>query len=387
VLYSGLYSHVNGMYGLAHDVHNQSLLDWVVTLPKLMSAAGYATALVGKKHIRPDEALPYDAELVPERPGVRDVAAMAAATGRFMPTQATKPFFITVGFSDPHRAEENFGNTRAWPDVPRITYNPAEVRIPAHLPDLPAVREDLAQYYESVSRLDRGVGLLLSELKAAGREEDTLVIFLSDNGRAFPGAKTTLYDEGIHLPLIIRAPQATPGIRSEAMASWVDIAPTILDFAQAPGPAAYPLHGRSLLPILAQARPPGWDSIFAAHCFHEINQYYPMRLLRTSRHAYILNLAHELTFPIAGDVASSPSWQAIEKSGAKLGKRSLNAYPRRPAEELYDVVLDPDQLTNLAGSAHYYDTLKETRARLREWRVATRDPWLQGQTSPFEHSH
>jgi N-sulfoglucosamine sulfohydrolase len=72
VLYTGLFSHSNGMYGLAHDVHNQSLLEWVVTLPKLMSAAGYATALVGKKHIRPETALPYDAELVPERPGVRD---------------------------------------------------------------------------------------------------------------------------------------------------------------------------------------------------------------------------------------------------------------------------------------------------------------------------
>jgi N-sulfoglucosamine sulfohydrolase len=386
VLYTGLYSHANGMYGLAHDVHNQSLFDWVVTLPRLMSAAGYATALVGKKHVRPDSALPYDAELVPERPGIRDVASMAVATGKFMRAQATRPFFITVGFSDPHRAEENFGNTRAWPDVPRTTYDPADVQIPSHLPDLPAVREDLAQYYESVSRLDRGVGLLLSELKTAGRENDTLVIFLSDNGRAFAGAKTTLYDEGIHLPLIIRAPHATPGARSEAMASWVDITPTILDFAGA-GPVSYKLHGRSLLPVLGQTRPPGWDRIFASHCFHEINQYYPMRAMRTSRHAYILNLAHELRYPIAGDVASSPSWKAIQASGAKLGKRPLEAYLRRPAEELYDVVVDPDQITNLAGSADHRDTLKQMRADLREWRAATKDPWLQGQTSPFEHSH
>ncbi|MDB6088761.1 MAG: hypothetical protein JWN85_1545 [Gammaproteobacteria bacterium] len=386
VLYSGLYSHANGMYGLAHDVHNQSLLDWVVTLPRLMSEAGYATALVGKKHVRPDRALLYDVELVPEKAGIRDVAAMAAAAGQFMRGQGGKPCFITVGFSDPHRAEENFGNTRAWPGVPRMTYDPAEVKIPAHLPDLPAVREDLAQYYESVSRMDHGVGLLLSELKAAGREDDTLVIFVSDNGRAFPGAKTTLYDEGIHLPLIIRAPHATPGVRSEAMVSWVDISPTILDFAQAEAPAAYKLHGRSLLPVLTQARPSGWDRIFAAHCFHEINQYYPMRLMRTSRYAYLANLAHELPFPIAGDVASSPSWKAIEASGAKLGKRPLVRYLRRPAEELYDVVQDPDQLTNLAGSPHHAVTLSEMRAKLREWRVATRDPWLQGQTSPFEHS-
>ena len=387
VLYTGLFSHSNGMYGLAHDVHNQSLLDWVVTVPKLMSAAGYATALVGKKHVRPDSALPYDAELVPERPGVRDVAAMATAAGEFMRAQSAKPFFITVGFSDPHRAEENFGNTRAWPDVPRLTYSPADVRIPSHLPDLPAVRADLAQYYESVSRLDRGVGLLLAQLQAAGREGDTLVIYLSDNGRPFPGAKTTLYDEGIHLPLIIRAPQGIPGVRSDAMASWVDITPTILDFAQVAGPASYKLHGRSLLPVLGQAHLPGWDRVFASHCFHEINQYYPMRAIRTPRHAYIMNLAHELDYPIAGDVASSPSWKAIEASGANLGKRPLSAYLRRPAEELYDVVADPDQITNLAGNAAHRDTLSQLRAALTQWRAATKDPWLQGQTSPFEHSH
>jgi N-sulfoglucosamine sulfohydrolase len=392
VLYTGLFSHSNGMYGLAHDVHNQSLLDWVVTLPKLMSAAGYATALVGKKHIRPESALPYDAELVPEKPGIRDVAALAKAVGSFIRAQAAKPFFITVGFSDPHRAEENFGNTREWPDVPRVTYEPAKVHIPAHLPDLPAVRADLAQYYESVSRLDRGVGLILAQLEASGHSNDTLVIFLSDNGRPFPGAKTNLYDEGIHLPLIVRAPQAIPGVRCEAMVSWVDIAPTILAFAEAPGPATYTLHGHSLLPLLGRVHPPSdvrprWDKIFASHCFHEINQYYPMRALRMAGYSYILNLAHELEFPIAGDVASSPGWQAIAAGRVNLGKRPLDSYLRRPAEELYDLNNDPDQLINLASRAAHRDALGKLRFFLLHWRVATKDPWLQGQTSPFEHPH
>ncbi len=387
VLYTGLYSHTNGMYGLAHDVHNQSLLDWVVTLPRLMKAAGYVTALVGKKHVRPDSALPYDAELVPEKPGIRDVAAIAAEAGKFMRAQRGKPFFITVGFSDPHRAEVNFGNTQPWPGIPRVTYAPQDVDIPHHLPDLPEVREDLAQYYESVSRLDSGVGLLLSELSGSGLDSDTLVIYLSDNGRPFPGAKTTLYDEGIHLPLIIRAPQGRPGVRCDAMVSWIDIAPTILDFAGAAGPSAYRLPGRSLLPLLPEPRAAGWDKVFASHCFHEINQYYPMRAVRTRRFAYFLNLAHELSYPIAGDVASSPSWKTIQTRGVNLGKRPLRAYLHRPAEELYDLTADPDQIHNLAGSVAHRDTLKDLRAQLLQWRAATRDPWLQGQTSPFEHAH
>jgi N-sulfoglucosamine sulfohydrolase len=385
VLYTGLYSHSNGMYGLAHDVHNQSLLDWVVTVPRLMSAAGYATALVGKKHIRPEKALAYDAELVPEKPGVRDVAALAGAVGRFIRGQSGKPFFITVGFSDPHRAEESFGNTRAWPGVPRVQYKPAEVVIPAHLPDLPAVRADLAEYYESVSRLDRGIGLILAELENTGHAQDTVVIFLSDNGRPFPGAKTCLYDEGIHLPLVIRAPNGARGIRSEAMVSWVDITPTILDFAHAAPPSGYSLQGRSLAPVLNETRPVGWDRVFASHSFHEINQYYPMRALRTRHYAYILNLAHELSFPIAGDVASSPSWKAIIASRASLGKRSLDAYLHRPAEELYDVANDPQQRVNLVGRAEHREVLQQMREAVRTWRADTKDPWLAGQTSPFEH--
>jgi N-sulfoglucosamine sulfohydrolase len=387
VLYTGLYSHSNGMYGLAHDVHNQSLLDWVITVPRLMSAAGYATALVGKKHIRPEKALPYDAELVPEKPGIRDVAALATAVGGFIRAQAAKPFFITVGFSDPHRADENFGNTRTWPNVPRVQYQPAEVIVPAHLPDLPAVRADLAEYYESISRIDRGVGLLLAELENTGHAQDTVVIFLSDNGRPFPGAKTCLYDEGIHLPLIIRAPHGARGVRCEAMVSWVDITPTILDLAHAAPPPRYTLQGRSLVPVLNQPRPSGWDRIFASHSFHEINQYYPMRAMRTRRHLYITNLAAELSFPIAGDVAASPSWKAIQSTGAKLGQRSLEAWLRRPAEELYDVVADPGQLVNVAQQADYHDILQGMRASVRQWRADTKDPWLAGQTSPFEHSH
>jgi N-sulfoglucosamine sulfohydrolase len=214
-----------------------------------------------------------------------------------------------------------------------------------------------------------------------------LVVFLSDNGCAFPGAKTTLYDAGIHLPLIIRSPRHPGGIRCEAMVSWIDIAPTLLDFAGAAHPARYALPGRSLLPILGQPRPSGWDRVFASHCLHEINQYYPMRALRTRTHAYIANLAHELPYPIAGDVASSPSWKAIVAQKAALGGRPLSSYLHRPAHELYDIVSDPDQLVNLAGSASHKDLLKQMRVRVWEWRQATKDPWVAGQTSPLEPGH
>lgn len=385
VINTGLYTHQNGMYGLQHDVHHQSLLDGIETLPAMLRRAGYATALVGKKHVGPDSAFPYEAELVPERSGIRDVRELAIATTSFIRSTDDRPFFVTVAYSDPHRAAGGYGNDRSWPGVTAERYNPARLPIPSHLPDLPAVRADLAGYYESLSRLDTGVGMILDDLAATGRANDTLVIFLSDNGRPFPGAKTNLYAPGLHLPLIIRAPGARAAV-NDAMVSWVDIAPTVLAFAGVDPPKAYTLSGTSLLPLLGQSGGAGRDAVFASHDFHEINQYYPMRSIRTRGHSYILNLAHPLDYPIAGDVAGSPSWQAIVADPAiRLGRRTQQAYLKRPVEELYDLARDPDELVNLAGDpaqARILDGLRET---LRAARAATRDPWLAGQTDPYTH--
>lgn len=389
VIYTGLYSHSNGMYGLAHDVHNQHLLPSVRTLPQLLKAAGYRTALVGKKHILPESALPFDEELAPEQPGNRDVAFMASEARRFIAKRSQQPFLLIVGYSDPHRAEQNFGNTRAWPGIARESYDPAKVVVPAHLPDLPDVRRDLADYYESVSRLDSGVGLLLNALREAGHANDTLVIYLSDNGRAFPGAKTTLYDEGIHLPLIVSSPaQGKRGVRNHAMVSWVDILPTILDWARI-APAGSPMPvGRSILPILEQTDPSGWDRVFASHGFHEIQQYYPMRALRTRQYKYIVNLAAPLEFPIAGDIASSPTWKAVAaRPGVGLGARTLQAFLHRPPEELYDLQADPSEVHNLADDAAHRAVLERLRSEMTKFRRETRDPWLPGQAAVFGHPH
>jgi N-sulfoglucosamine sulfohydrolase len=392
-LYTGLYPHTNGMYGLSHDVHNFSLLDDVRTLPWMLKQAGYATAIVGKLHVKPLAALAYDAWLLPEKPGDRDVAAMARAAGTWMRAQS-KPYFVTVGYSDPHRAGDSsqFGNTRDWPEVARRRYAPAEVQVPAHLPDLADVRADLAQYCEAVSRLDAGVGLLLAELERGGRAGDTLVIFLSDNGRPFPGAKDNLYGEGIRLPLIVRSPhQGRRDLRNRAMVSWIDITPTILDWAGAAPPRDYryaPLPGRSLLPILEHESADAWDRVFATHSFHEINQYYPTRSLRTRDYSYFLNLEPSLAVPVASDVALSPSWKAITSTpGARLGKRTLAAFRHRPAEELYDLRADPDEVVNLAADPARASMLGDLRAQLAQWRTATHDPWMAGVTDPFGHAH
>jgi N-sulfoglucosamine sulfohydrolase len=243
-----------------------------------------------------------------------------------------------------------------------------------------------------VSRLDSGVGLMLAELAAAGHADDTLVVYLSDHGRAFPAAKDNLYREGIHLPLIVRSPQRhAGGLRCRAMVSWVDIAPTLLDWAGVAVPADYryaPLPGRSLLTILETPDPAGWDRVFATRSFHEINQYYPVRSVRTRSHSYFLNLEPALAVPVAGDVAGSPSWRAILATpDARLGRRTLDAFLHRPAEELYDLAADPDEVVNLAGDPAHATVLGELRAQLAAWRIASHDPWMAGVTDPYGPAH
>src|SRR5262249_38740642 len=157
-----------------------------------------------------------------------------------------------MGYTDPHRAAKGFGNDQVVPNTPHIRYDPKSVELPYHLPDADDCRADLADYYTSVTRLDHGVGLMIKSLADLKRDDDTLAICLSDNGIPFRGAKTTLYDAGLRLPRIIRAPGRKPGV-SQAMASWTDIAPTILDWMGLKVPADMP--GRSLLPILEQENP------------------------------------------------------------------------------------------------------------------------------------
>lgn len=374
VLYTGLHTHTSGHYGHAHGVHNFHTLRNVVSLPRLLRDAGCRSGILAKSHVQPKEVYPWDVEL--PAGGGRNGEPVARAVRQFIEGSGGKPFFLAVGFTDPHRAARGFANENPYPNTPTIRYDPKEVRLPYFLPDQPEVRQELAEYCQAVSRLDHNVGLVLKVLEETRVADNTLVLFLSDNGIPFPGAKTTQYDSGIRLPLIVTPPSPKrPGVVSEAMASWVDVTPTVLDAMGVKGPDG--LAGRSLLPVLGQEKPAGWDVVYGSHQFHEITNYYPMRTIRTRAHKYILNLAHPLPFPFASDLYASETWQGVLKRGdTTMGKRTVGQYVRRPREELYDLTKDPDELTNVAGDAKYAAVLADLRERVKAWQKATRDPWV-----------
>ncbi|HEV56488.1 MAG TPA: DUF4976 domain-containing protein, partial [Phycisphaerales bacterium] len=246
-----------------------------------------------------------------------------------------------------------------------------------YLPDIPECRQELARYYDSVERADKGLLELLRILRQTGHWDDTVVLYLSDNGIAFPGAKTTLYEPGMRLPCVVRNPFAKKtGVVTDAMVNYADITPTILDLCGAV-PKDYAFHGRSFAAVLDQEHATGWDEIYASHTFHEITMYYPMRVVRQRRFKLIWNIAHGLPYPFASDLHASATWQAILKSRSPVyGKRRVEAYLHRPAFELYDLDNDPHEVQNRADAPAYRDVLDRLKGRLRAFQERTKDPWV-----------
>ena len=385
VILTGLHNHATGQYGHQHSYHHFICFDNIKSLPVLLSEAGYRTARIGKYHVAPEGVYKFEAVLGGNS---RNPVEMAEKCQEFIAATDKRPFFLYFCTDDPHRsngeAEKQhdkpnpFGNrAEGYPGVREIKYDPKDVIVPPFLPDIPQCRAELAQYYQSVSRVDQGVGRLLDILKEKGKYDSTLIIYIADNGIAFPGAKTTLYEPGMNLPCIVRSPWLKKrGIVCNAMITWTDLTPTILDFAGALSEQAN-FHGQSFKSVLEQEHPKGWDEIYASHTFHEITMYYPMRVVRQRRFKLIWNIAHGLSYPFASDLWGSSTWQATLQQGDKYyGKRDVQAYLHRPEFELYDLENDPHEVKNLADNPKYQNVLSELKEKLKAFQKRTNDPWI-----------
>ncbi|HUE73695.1 MAG TPA: sulfatase [Pirellulaceae bacterium] len=441
VILTGLYNHASAQYGHEHSYHHFRTYDNVKSLPVLLSAAGYRTARIGKFHVGPPEVYKFDIAL----PGnARSPVEMAENCRELIGAKSDKPFFLYFCTADPHRGggkigaqasggrqppdqaadkrggirgltpparremlPDAFGNRpQGWPGIKEVKYDPKDVIVPPFLPDTPACRAELAQYYQSVSRIDQGLGRLMEILKESGHDDDTLVIFTSDHGIAFPGAKTNLYEGGMRVPMVVRLPAAsggreppdgagadpgsirglTPPARQEvarqnrvchAMVNHADLTPTLLDFAGAL-PQDHKFHGRSWKEAVTEENPQGWDEVHASHTFHEITMYYPMKVIRTRTHKLIWNIAWPLPFPFASDLWAASTWQDVYQHGpdTAYGKRSVRQYIHRPQFELYDLAADPDETKNLADDPQHAKLLAELKGKLKEFQKRTDDPWI-----------
>jgi len=363
VILTGLHNHATGQYGHEHGYNHFVSFSSIKSLPVLLDRAGYRTASVGKYHVAPEPVYHFQQYIKGGAP-----AQMAEDCKAFITEDDQRPFFLYFCTTEPHRPFRREGSD---------TFDPKDVIVSPYLPDIPQCREELAKYYGSVQRADKGLVRLIEILKETRHWDNTLIIYISDNGIAFPGAKTTLYEPGMRLPCVVRNPYAKKkGIVTNAMVTWADITPTILDFAGVL-PEKANFHGRSFLRVLQEKNPKGWDEIYASHTFHEITMYYPMRVVRTRRYKLIWNIAHKLDYPFASDLWASATWQAVLKRGDKVySKRSIEAYIHRPKFELYDFEDDPHEINNLADDKKYAKVLEELKDKLKAFQRRTKDPWI-----------
>ncbi|MEM6885556.1 MAG: sulfatase [Verrucomicrobiota bacterium] len=382
VILTGKFGHATGSYGHVHDYHHFKSFADTKSLPVLLKQADYMTARIGKYHVAPEAVYHFD-QVLEANP--RSTLEMADACAEVI--QQKQPFFLYFCPDDPHRSApfappewdlpNTFGNLpKPYPGETPVKYKPDTVIVPPFLPDTTICRREVAEYYQSVSRIDQGVGKLIQLIEAAGKSDNTIIIYISDNGAAFPGAKTTVYEPGIRLPCIIRDPsQKAQGVASNAMISWVDLTPTILDYA---GIKFTPsdFHGRSFRQILASENPAGWNEMYAAHNFHEITMYYPMRVVRAGDYKLIWNAAYQLPYPFASDLWIASTWQEVLRNKkATYGVRPVNDYLNRPEFELYHLKEDPDEIHNLATSSEHAETLEKLKNKIKTFQIETDDPW------------
>lgn len=364
-LHTGRYPHATGVLGLTHADFGWDLNEDEVHMAQRLHEAGYTTALVGVQHVtQTPERLGYDRLL----PGGSAPAAAETAIDLLRHLKDTaRPFYLEVGFFEPHRPYDRWGIT---PDTDK------GVALPGYVPDCAEARAEFAALQGAIRAMDAAVGEILKALEELGLREETWVIFTVDHGIAMPRAKCTLYDPGIETALMMRWPAGgiAGGEVNDALVSNVDLVPTMIEALSMPVPAT--LQGRSFWPQIkpgAEATAPR-TAIFAEKTYH--SYYHPQRCIRTRTHKLIANLEKQPPVEVPGDVIRGPLYGVMAPA--------LIRQPRQTFE-LYDLRADPLEMTSIAGQPAVAEIEAALRANLWQWMVATGDPLLQGPVASPVH--
>jgi arylsulfatase A-like enzyme len=358
-LFTGRYPQTNGLIGLAH--HGWEYRSGVRTLPEILSEPGWYSALFGMQHETSyPKRLGFDEYDVSN--SYCDYVAEKSEEWLRRNADGTdglggQPFLLTAGFFETHRP------------YPGDRYAPADsarVDLPDYLPDTPEVRGDLAAFYGAIRTADAAVGRLLDTLAETGLDATTWVVFFTDHGPPFPRAKSTLYDAGTGIGMIIRPPtnRAVPPRVYDELFSAVDLVPTLLGLLGLGIPADVDgvSHARALLepePHTAPVR----DRVYTTKTYHD--SFDPIRAIRTKDYSYIENYVPRALLDLPRDIEESPSGLAVAPF----------VTGPRPERELYDLRTDPTETTNLlAGDdTDADDVAADLAVLLHDWRQRTGD--------------
>ena len=370
---TGLYPHQNGQIGLATWNLRMYRKD-TPNIPRSLKAAGYRTGIVGKLHINPEEAFPFDMHEINSANFARENLGDYAEFAEAFINSDDRPFFLNVNYPDAHAPW-----LKQVDGLPKQPQEPDDVQAPAYLGiDPPPTREAIANHYNCMSRLDSLVGHLLETLDQSGKADNTLVIYFGDHGADFLRGKRTSYEGGVRVPLIARWPkQAKAGQIREELVSTVDLMPTLLEIARAEPVGGLP--GRSLVPLMRD-KPTQWRQYLFTefHMHAAAPNYYPQRTVRSNRYKLIENLLPGEINP--GYVFTNARFEGVLPAIKSASPTVREAYQRMrqpPRFELYDLDTDPYEFSNLADDPEHDAVLDELQRQLNQWRVETNDPLLQ----------
>ena len=394
---TGRYPHNSGALGF------NTINRGVPTLPETLKANGYLTGILGKtEHVVPSRKQAFDYKRGRnEMKNGRSAVLYRKFAGEFFQKakESRQPFFFMVNAHDPHRpfdnrkpadkrnvapqdgdkkrAKNNRKKRRGGPyPAPSRIYQPDEIVVPAFLPDLPPIREELAQYYSSVRRADDVVGVILASLKTAGFADNTIVMCKSDHGIAVPFAKTNVWRNSTRTPWIVRCPGVVKPESHDTkhLIAGVDFAPTILDALHiAPMNG---MDGHSFLPVLKGQTQAGREYVFTHINTIASKRSYPMRSVQTARYGLIWNGWSDGKTTFKNESQAGLTWRAMvaaAKTDPKIAARVKHFAYRVPLE-FYDYQQDPDALHNLIADPEMKLHVYSLTAELLLHMQATNDP-------------
>jgi N-sulfoglucosamine sulfohydrolase len=351
----------------------------VVTLPELLREQGYRTGVCGRYFhldgvLKPAEITQTvyrqnNLRTWTRRVDFLDVSNQTHAVRKFEEfldgTPSDKPWFFWINYNDPHHP---------W-DKTASKLDPAVVPMPRHLPDLPELRDDLARHCAEIQRMDGLFGEALEVLRGRGFDSNTLIVFVGDNGMAFPNGKGTLYDPGINVPLLVRWKDRIKPAVADHLVSGEDLAPTLLEAAGAPVPRS--MSGKSFFGLLTQGSYEPRKYIFSARLHHGLPmslerksaQFDLGRCVRSERWKLIYTCTPHMEYaPI--DSWNDPGWLAMVSANraGTLQPEFVRRYftTPRPVYALYDLQKDPSETDNLYGRPETAAVEKELIAALTE---------------------
>ena len=367
---TGLYPHQNGQIGLAtwkYRMYSEKIPNVVKSLGK----AGYRTGIIGKLHVNPESAFPFDFKVIPQANFNRKNMAVYVESAKRFFRETAKPFYLQVNYPDAHRPF-----IKMVDDLPAKPLIGKDVDAIAYMGiNHPELKQQTADYYNCMMRLDSYIGDLLKALKGSGKAANTVVIYIGDHGADLLRGKRTSYEGGVRIPMIIRWPGTKGGQVRKELVSTLDLFPTFCEIAEVRVPKSLP--GRSLKPIVHGEYPEWRQYLFTEFHVHSNHNPWPQRTVRDMRYKLIYN-------PLAGEVNPGYSFTMGKKffnaSEAELFavaspqvRRAYKMMKQPPKYELYDLQTDPYEFKNLADDPGHEKTLTRLTTKLLHWQNETGD--------------